>query len=158
MSFARIASRAAVVARGSFHARPIVCHNKLAVPAGTRLFSMRYSPTHEFVNMATGEVGITGHAAEALGDIVYVEMPEVGQEFEKEEVFGSVESVKAASDVYSPVGGKVVAINEALTDNPALVNEDAVSAGWFMKIEIADPSEADSLMDQAAYDEHCTKE
>jgi glycine cleavage system H protein len=93
-----------------------------------------------------------------LGDIVFVDLPEVGDEFEKGDSFGSVESVKAASDVYAPVSGKVVEINEALSDEPGLVNTEAEGAAWFIKLEIKDSSELKGLMGEAAYKEHCAKE
>jgi glycine cleavage system H protein len=105
-----------------------------------------------------GTCGITDFAQAALGDIVFVDLPEVGDEFEKGDSFGSVESVKAASDVYAPVSGKVVAINEALSDEPGMVNSSAEDGAWFIKLEIKDKSELDGLMDAAAYKEHCEKE
>ena len=102
--------------------------------------------------------GITDFAQAALGDIVYVDLPEVGDEFEKGDSFGSVESVKAASDVYAPVSGTVVEINEALTDNPGTVNEAAETEAWFIKIEMSDASELGDLMEPDAYKEHCENE
>jgi glycine cleavage system H protein len=108
---------------------------------------------HEYVitdgNVAT--IGITDFAAQALGDIVYVDLPEVDEEFEKGESFGSVESVKAASDVYAPIGGTVVETNEALADAPEIINESPEDKGWFMKIKIDDADELDELMDADAY-------
>ncbi|GMI56632.1 hypothetical protein ScalyP_jg7517 [Parmales sp. scaly parma] len=120
-------------------------------------FSTMYTPKHEYVN-AEGNVGITGFAAAALGDIVFVELPEVGDKFEKGESFGSVESVKAASDVYAPVSGTVVAINEILEDVPGTVNTGAETDGWFIKLEVSDASEKADLMDSAAYKAHCDSE
>ncbi len=105
-----------------------------------------------------GTCGITDFAQAALGDIVFVDLPDVGDEFEKGDSFGSVESVKAASDVYSPVSGKVVEVNNALSDEPGLVNVSAEEDAWFIKIEISDDSELETLMDAAAYKEHCEKE
>lgn len=105
-----------------------------------------------------GTCGITDFAQAALGDIVFVDLPEVGDEFEKGDSFGSVESVKAASDVYAPVSGKVVAINAALSDEPGMVNTAAEGGAWFIKLEIKDKSELDDLMDAAAYKEHCENE
>ena len=105
--------------------------------------------------MAT--VGITDYAANALGDIVFVDLPEVGDEVEKGEAFGAVESVKAASDVYAPISGEVVEINGALEDTPDLVNSSALEDGWFIKVKMSDEGEVGSLMDEAAYAEH-TKE
>lgn len=115
---------------------------------------------HEYAKVE-GKVatcGITDFAQAALGDIVFVDLPEVGDEFEKGDSFGSVESVKAASDVYAPVSGTIVEINEALTDEPGLVNESAEGNAWFVKIEMTDDSELGGLMEEAAYKEHCEKE
>lgn len=106
--------------------------------------------------MAT--VGITDFAQAALGDIVFVDLPEPDDEFEAKESFGSVESVKAASDVYAPVSGKVLEVNETLTDEPALVNTSAEDEAWFIKLEISDESELSGLMGADAYKEHCEKE
>lgn len=105
-----------------------------------------------------GTVGVTDFAQAALGDIVFVDLPETEDEFEKGESFGSVESVKAASDVYAPVSGSIVAVNETLNDEPGLVNTNAEDDGWFIKLEISDDSELGSLMDEAAYKEHCESE
>ena len=118
-----------------------------------------YSESHEWVkvdgNIAV--VGITDFAQHAMGDLSYVDMPEVDDEFEAGEEFGAVESVKAASDLFSPVSGTVVEINEELEDAPELLNEDAF-ANWIMKIEMSDPSELDNLMDAAAYDAMCAND
>lgn len=105
--------------------------------------------------MAT--IGITGHAADALGDIVYVDLPSVGAEFSQGDSFGVVESVKAASDVYSPVNGEVVEVNSALDENPGTVNEHPLTDGWFMKLKLTEDGmkEFDSMMDEAAYKVHC---
>ena len=105
-----------------------------------------------------GTVGITDFAQSALGDIVFVDLPETDEEFEKGDSFGSVESVKAASDVYCPVSGTVVEFNEVLSDEPGLVNTNAEDSAWFIKLEMTDESELESLMDEAAYKEHCEKE
>lgn len=118
--------------------------------------NLRYADSHEWVSVE-GEiatVGITDYAQHALGNIVYVDMPEVGDEVTAGEDFGAVESVKAASDLISPVSGEVVEINEALEDNPELVNEDAFG-NWIMKVKLSDPSELDSLLDAAAYAKIC---
>lgn len=118
-----------------------------------------YSESHEWVkvdgNIAI--VGITDFAQHAMGDLSYVDMPEEDDELQKGEEFGAVESVKAASDLYSPVSGTVVEINEALEDSPELLNEDAF-ANWIMKVEMSDPSELESLMDAAAYEAMCADE
>ncbi|MBD5346887.1 MAG: glycine cleavage system protein GcvH [Bacteroides sp.] len=118
-----------------------------------------YSPTHEYarVDGNIAYIGITDYAQHALGNIVYVDMPEVGDDVEAGEDFGAVESVKAASDLISPVSGAVVEINEHLIDNPRLVNEDAV-ANWIIKVELSDPAELDNLMDEEAYKAHCEAE
>ena len=115
---------------------------------------------HEYITVDgdVGIVGVTDFAQAALGDIVFVDLPEVDDEFEKGDSFGSVESVKAASDVYAPVTGSVMEINEVLTDEPGLVNTNAEDDGWFIKMSISDASELDSLMDADAYKEHCEKE
>mmetsp|Transcript_33790 Transcript_33790/g.68156 ORF Transcript_33790/g.68156 Transcript_33790/m.68156 type:complete len:158 (-) Transcript_33790:58-531(-) len=125
-----------------------------------RLMSTYFTPAHEYckVDGKTGTVGITDFAQAALGDIVFVDLPEVGDEFEKGDSFGSVESVKAASDVYSPITGTVTEINEVLSDEPGMVNESAETDAWFIKIEIEDESELDELMTPDAYKEHCEKE
>ena len=114
----------------------------------------RFTRDHEWVRAegGIGTVGITGYAQEQLGDIVYVELPEVGRKAAKGEAVAVVESVKAASDVYAPVAGEVVEVNAGLADKPALVNEDAEGEAWFFKIRIADAAELDALMDQAAYE------
>jgi glycine cleavage system H protein len=103
-------------------------------------------------------VGITDFAQAALGDIVFVDLPEAGDEFEAKDSFGSVESVKAASDVYAPVSGKVIEANDLLTDDPGMVNTSAESDAWFIKMEISDESELEGLMNEAQYKEHCEKE
>lgn len=118
-----------------------------------------YSPTHEYARIDgnIAYIGITDYAQHALGNIVYVDMPETGDDVTAGEDFGAVESVKAASDLISPVSGAVVEINEHLIDNPRLINEDAVN-NWIIKVEMTDPSELDSLMDEEAYKAHCEAE
>ena len=112
-----------------------------------------YSESHEYVKVEGdfAYVGITDYAQHALGNVVYVDMPEVDDEVEAGEDFGAVESVKAASDLYSPVSGTVVEVNEALEDAPELINQDAF-ANWIIKVELSDKSELDNLMDAAAYE------
>ena len=114
-----------------------------------------FTREHEWVKVDgdTATVGITDHAQEALGDIVFVEVPEGGKSLNKGDDAAVVESVKAASDVYSPVAGEVIEGNPALADDPALVNRDPEGDGWFFKIRLADTSELDGLMDEAAYRE-----
>jgi glycine cleavage system H protein len=118
---------------------------------------MKFTESHEYATVegGTATVGITDFAQSALGDIVFVDLPEVGDEFEKGEVYGSVESVKAASDVYAPIGGEVIEINEALGDEPGLVNSSAEGDAWFVKLKVKDESELGDLMDADAYEAHC---
>ena len=115
-----------------------------------------YSESHEYVKVDGdfGYVGITDFAQHALGNVVYVDMPEVDDEVAAEEDFGAVESVKAASDLISPVSGTVVEINEALEDTPELINQDAFE-NWIMKVELSDKAELDNLMDAEAYTKFC---
>ena len=117
-----------------------------------------YSESHEFVRVEGdfGFVGITDYAQNALGNVVYIDMPEVDDEVEAGEEFGAVESVKAASDLISPVSGKVVEINEALEDQPELINQDAYE-NWIIKVELSDKSDLDNLMDAKAYEVFCNK-
>ena len=117
-----------------------------------------YSESHEFVKVEGdfGYIGITDYAQNALGNVVYVDMPEVDDEVTAEEDFGAGESVKAASDVIAPVSGTVVEINEALEDEPELLNKDAFE-NWIIKVELSDKSELDNLMDAKAYEEFCNK-
>lgn len=114
---------------------------------------MKYTEEHEWLE-TEGDivtVGITEHATEQLGDLVFVELPEVGATVTKDDEIVVIESVKAASDIRAPLDGEIVEVNEALTDNPALVNEDPLSGGWFFKIRPSDPSQMDEYMDEAAY-------
>ena len=117
---------------------------------------MRFSKDHEWVKVEGGiaTVGISVYAQEQLGDVVFVELPAVGKKVKQGDEAAVVESVKAASEVYAPVSGEVTAVNAALADTPALVNEDAEGKGWFMKIKLADLKEVDGLMDAAAYKKH----
>ncbi|MCP9612300.1 glycine cleavage system protein GcvH [Coprobacter tertius] len=120
------------------------------------LDGLRYAESHEWVKVEGefGYVGITDYAQHQLGNIVYVDMPEVDDEVTQGEEFGAVESVKAASDLISPVSGTVVEINEKLEDAPEALNEDAY-ANWIFKVKLSDPSEMDNLMDAAAYEAIC---
>ena len=117
-----------------------------------------YSESHEFVRVEGdfGFIGITDYAQNALGNVVYVDMPEVDDEVEAGEEFGAVESVKAASDLYAPVSGTVVEVNEALEDQPELINQDAFE-NWIIKVELSDKTELDALMDAKAYEAFCAK-
>jgi len=114
-----------------------------------------YTKDHEYLRIEgdVAVVGITDYAQQALGDVVFVELPQIGKTLEKGAEAAVVESVKAASEVYAPVSGEVVAVNSALPDQPGTVNEDPAGAGWFLKIRIGDKSELDGLMDEAAYAE-----
>ncbi|MDD7596248.1 MAG: glycine cleavage system protein GcvH [Prevotella sp.] len=117
-----------------------------------------YSESHEFVKVEgnIASIGITDYAQQALGNIVYVDLPDVDDEIEAGDDFGAVESVKAASDLSTPVSGTVVEVNEALEDTPELINKDAFGA-WIIKVELSDTSELDNLMDAKKYEEFCNK-
>jgi len=119
--------------------------------------STYFTEDHEWIKVDgdTGIVGISAYAANALGDVVFVELPDVGTEFDKGDEAAVVESVKAASEVYVPVGGEVTAVNEALEDAPETVNASPDGDGWFLKIKIADADELSNLMDEAKYKEYC---
>ncbi len=117
--------------------------------------SIKYTPDHEWLEVhadGTATVGITVHAQDALGDVVFVDLPEVGKTFAEKEVAGVVESVKAAADVYMPVDGEITEVNEALRDDPSLANSDPLKAGWFFKVKLSNPAQLDALMDSTAYD------
>ena len=118
--------------------------------------SMYFTKEHEWVNVAgtIGIVGISDHAAHELGDITFVELPKIGATVKQFGVLGSIESVKAASDIFSPLSGKVIKVNEALDTAPEAVNESAEDAGWMAQIEIADESELKNLMTQEQYDDY----
>ncbi len=117
-----------------------------------------YSESHEFVKVEgdVAYIGITDYAQHALGNVVYVDLPEVDDEVTAGEEFGAVESVKAASDIIAPVSGTIVEVNEALDDQPELLNQDAYE-NWIIKVELSDKSELDALMDAKAYEEFCAK-
>ena len=117
--------------------------------------TVKYTQEHEWIRLEgdAAVVGITVHAQDALGDVVFVELPEVGRRYAKGEVAGVVESVKAAADVYMPVTGEVTEVNEALRADPALANSDPLGQGWFFKVKLADVAETEGLMDETAYDE-----
>lgn len=114
---------------------------------------LRYTEDHEWLRLdgRVATVGITAHAAEQLGDLVFVQLPEAGAKLAKGDGAAVVESVKAASDVYAPLAGEVVEINQAIVDNPALVNEDPEGRGWFFKLRLSDAQAFDSLLDASAY-------
>ena len=116
--------------------------------------SVKFTEEHEWITVAGGiaTVGITVHAAEQLGDVVFVDLPAVGKKVEKGKEAAVVESVKAASEVYAPIDGEIVEVNKGIADEPSLVNSDPEGGAWFMKIKIANPSQLDGMMDKAAYD------
>ena len=120
----------------------------------------KFAATHEWVSIEgkVATVGISDHAQDHLGDIVYVDLPEVGKSLKKGDVFCTIESVKAASDIYAPVSGKIVEVNEELDSSPEKINDDAEGEGWIVRIEVADESELDSLMDLETYKKHCEEE
>ena len=115
----------------------------------------KYTQEHEWVQVEgdLGIVGVTDHAASELGDIVYVDLPDVGAEFSAGDSVGSVESVKAVADFYIPVSGEIVEINDELDGDPSLLNKSPLDDGWMIKIKLADPTEVDSLLDAAGYEE-----
>ena len=117
--------------------------------------TVKYTPDHEWI-LSEGDtpatVGITVHAQDALGDVVFVDLPEVGRTYNKGEVAGVVESVKAAADVYMPLDGEITEVNEALRADPSLANSDPLGAGWFFKVKLANAGELDGLMDATAYE------
>jgi len=122
---------------------------------------LKYASTHEWARLeedGSVTVGITDHAQSALGDVVYVELPEVGSDLNQGHEAGVVESVKAASDVYAPVSGRVIAINEALEETPETINADPYHEGWFYRLEPSDAAELDELLSAEAYQEQCENE
>ena len=114
---------------------------------------IKYTEDHEWLKVEgdSATVGITAHAQDALGDVVFVDLPAVGSTFAQKEVAGVVESVKAAADVYMPISGEVTEVNEALRDNPSLANTDPLGAGWFFKVKLSDKGQLDALMDETSY-------
>jgi len=115
--------------------------------------TLKYTPDHEWLKIDgdTAVVGITHHAQDALGDVVFVDLPEVGKAFAAKEIAGVVESVKAAADVYMPVTGVITEVNEALRSDPSLANSDPMDTGWFFKVKLSNPTELDALMDETSY-------
>ena len=120
----------------------------------------RYARSHEYVHVEgdIGTIGITEYAQKELGDVVFVELPQVGAQMEMGDELGSIESVKAVSELFAPVGGEVVEVNEALADKPELVNTDPWGDGWMIRIKLADPTEVDELMSAEEYEEFVQKE
>ncbi len=122
---------------------------------------LRYATSHEWIQIeddGNASVGISDHAQDALGDIVFVELPEPGTSVNAKDEVAVVESVKAASDIYSPVSGSIIAINETLLDAPETVNSSPYENGWFFKIKVSDAAELEELMDTEGYSEHCEEE
>ncbi|KAI8614056.1 glycine cleavage system H protein [Chytriomyces sp. MP71] len=117
----------------------------------------RYTKDHEWISVTDGigTFGISDFAQKALGDVVYIELPEVGKSFAKKENISAVESVKAASDIYAPVSGEVVAVNSSLGEEPSLINSSPEGEAWIAKIKLSNPAELDHLLDEAAYAKHC---
>lgn len=116
--------------------------------------SVKYTVDHEWVKLEADDVvviGITDHAQTALGDIVFIELPEIDADFEQGDDISVIESVKAASELKAPVGGTIIAVNDVLTDEPSTVNDDPMEAGWFCRLKLSNPSELDGLLDEAAY-------
>ena len=115
--------------------------------------TVKYTPDHEWVQLEGGQaiVGITLHAQDALGDVVFVDLPEVGRSYDRGEVAGVVESVKAAADVFMPIAGEVTEVNEDLRVDPSIANKDPMESGWFFKMRISDMAQFEALMDEAAY-------
>ena len=121
---------------------------------------LSYTKDHEWVRVKGDEatVGITDHAQNQLGDVVYVELPKIGDKFESSEPFGSVESVKAVSEIYMPLGGSVIGVNESLNDSPEQVNEDPYGEGWMIRIKIDNPSQVDALLTAVEYEDYIKEE
>lgn len=115
----------------------------------------KYTEDHEWISVddnGIATVGITYHAQDALGDVVFVDLPDVGKSFEQKDIAGVVESVKAAADVYMPVSGEITEVNETLRADPSLANSDPLKHGWFFKVKLSDPAQVDALLDASAYD------
>ena len=119
--------------------------------------ALKFTPEHEWIRLEgdVGTVGITSYAQEQLGDVVFVELPDIGRKAEKGKEIAVVESVKAASEIFAPASGEVVEVNKALPDQPATVNSDPQGGGWFFKLRLADKAELDKLMDEADYKSYC---
>jgi glycine cleavage system H protein len=117
------------------------------------MMSLKYTEDHEWIQLDgdTAVVGITHHAQDALGDVVFVDLPEVGKTFAQKDIAGVVESVKAAADVYMPVSGEVTEVNEALRNDPSLANTDPLGQGWFFKVKLSHPAEVEALLDETGY-------
>ncbi|KAF4983907.1 hypothetical protein FZEAL_784 [Fusarium zealandicum] len=161
--FVRQAWASASKVRSSALRVPFTCRANTVAPrrcfsVSLNLLKRKYTESHEWVDLAadgkTCTIGISNFAADALGDVVYVELPESGEETTEGESFGTVESVKSASDIVSPVSGSVTEVNEALNDTPADLGKDPEGEAWLIKVEASDVSSLDALMDETAYAEH----
>ena len=146
-----------------FIAKRVLLNKRLIKPIFVyRNLATKFAASHEYIKLDgdVGTIGITEHAAKALGDVVFVDLPSIGSKYSAGDSFGSVESVKAASDVYSPVSGEVIAINESLTENPGTVNDSPLEKGWFIKIKVGagGKAEFDKLLTDADYKNHCDNE
>lgn len=143
-------------------ARRLVSQRVAISPISLRNLATKFAASHEYIKLDgdVGTVGITEHAAKALGDVVFVDLPSIGAKYTAGDSFGSVESVKAASDVYAPVSGEVVAINESLTENPGTVNDSPLEKGWFIKIKVGGEGKAqfDKLLSDSDYKKKCEEE
>jgi glycine cleavage system H protein len=128
---------------------------KMEAPPG-----LKYSKEHEWVaaEETVATIGITDHAQEQLGEIVYIELPSIGEKVSKDDPFGVVESVKAVSDIYAPVSGTVLEVNEDLAESPEVVNEDPYGDGWLIKVRVSDPADFDDLMDNEEYEQMIARE
>merc|ERR1712224_1067462 len=151
-----------IAARRFAQRAPVALTQRAAFPSLTsRDFATVFTSDHEWVSDPVDgvvTVGITDFAQNALGDVVYVELPDVGDTFEQHDNMGVVESVKAASDVYAPVSGEVVEVNVDLPDDPAVINTDPAGQGWWVKIKMSNPEELEGMMSEEAYAEHCENE
>ena len=144
-------------------ARPAACQARRPLPLSRPLATVtRFSKTHEYVTFdeatGVGVVGVSDYAQSKLGDVVYLDLPDAGAAFKQGDTFGSIESVKAASDLYLPVAGKILAKNAAVVDKPQLVNEAALGDGWLVKIAVTDKKQVAALMDAKSYEKHCAEE
>ncbi|TPX51590.1 hypothetical protein SeMB42_g00121 [Synchytrium endobioticum] len=141
-----------------YQASTVIQRSRLVQFSSKRCLATRkYTPDHEWVSISSdiATVGITDYAQKALGDVVYVELPAVGKSYEAKEQMGAVESVKAASDIYSPVTGEIVEVNKNLEKEPTLLNHSPYEKGWIAKIKVRQPEEFDGLMDEKGYIAHC---
>jgi len=151
-----------MLARVNTLLRPVHRYSSVSLPLQRRAFSVKtlYTKEHEWVRVENdiGVVGITDHAQKALGDIVFVDLPAVNKKVKKSDSFCTVESVKAASDVYAPVSGDVLEVNTKVTDTPGLVNQKAETDGWLCKLKLSNPTEVSALLNAEQYKKHCEED